>query len=212
MIEKITIENDAELSDLPPITVGEILFAFKEYKAIFKTELKKEPETFYDIPIKIVIKRISNNMVVDLLGIRRIEMNKEGTGIWFICSVNQSDSIFIHNKSIVKLKISTKPISEIKAGFSYLKSIFDKNQKKLSNHFYDLPVRIIVMEGTEGKNEKVIDTLDIVTILMDDIGAGVFCHSFVNDITMIENNPDVRILLDESEKKYAELMQKLNKR
>ena len=66
------------------------------------------------------------------------------------------------------------------------------------------------MSGDEGNNERLVDTLDIATLLMDDVGSGIFCHSLVNDIEMIKNDAGLKKLLDESEMQYTELMKKLS--
>ena len=107
------LENDSESAGLPLFSVGELLVSFYEFKKIFDRELKKSLKFFPSIPVKIVIKRMSNNMVVDLLGITRIEMDKKRTGVWLICHVNRSDSVFIHERSIVKLKLTTKTVKDI---------------------------------------------------------------------------------------------------
>lgn len=210
MIKKINTSNDEELLNLNPITVGEILAAFHEFKNIFKNKLKKNPEIFSQLPVKIVIKRLSNKNVVDLIGIRRIEMNKEGSCIWLVCFANVNDSIFIHNKSIVKLKLSTKPVNEVSNGFNFFKKIYDDKFSNTSKIFFDLPVKVVIMSGDEGNNERIVDTLDIATLLMDDVGSGIFCHSLINDIEMIKNDAGLKKLLDESEMQYTELMKKLS--
>tara|TARA_A100001011_G_C14038463_1_gene726743 strand:- start:175 stop:846 length:672 start_codon:yes stop_codon:yes gene_type:complete len=210
VIKKNNISGDNELLNLGSITVGEILAAFNEFQNIIKNKLKKNSEIFSQLPLKIVIKRVSNNKVVDLIGIRRIEMNKEGTCIWLVCFANVSDSIFIHNKSIVKLKLTTKPVNEVSNSFNFFKKIHDDKFNNSSRVFFDLPVKVVIMSGEEGNDERVVDTLDIATVLMDDVGSGIFCHSLINDIEMIKNNAGLKKLLDESEMQYTELMKKLS--
>jgi hypothetical protein len=204
--------KNLELQDLQPITVGEILYSFREFKAIFESQLKKEASSFAKIPLKIIIKRISNNKVIDLMGIRRLEFDKTGSCIWFVCSVNEDDSIFIHNNEIVKLKLTTKSVSEISDGFDHFKKIFTHAQNNKAALFYDLPVKIVIIKGQEGKDEVVVDTLDIVTTLMNDVGSGIFCHSIIDDYRMIRNSPSTKKLLDKSEAQYTNLINKLSLR
>ena len=210
--KKNNISDGKKVHNFDPITVGEILVAFKEFQNIFVNRLKKSHEIYSDLPLKIVIKRISNQKVVDLIGIRRIEMNKEGTCIWFVCFVNKNDSIFIHDKSIVKLKLTTKPINDVYSGFNFFRKIYEEKFNKTSKSFLDVTVKVVIMSGLEGKNEKVVDVLDIATLLMDDIGSGIFCHSIINDIDMIEKDPKLKKILDESEMQYTKLMKKLSKK
>ena len=200
----------SKFNDLKSITVGEILYAIEQFKNIFEHQLKKNSENFSNIPLKVVIKRLSNNKVVDLIGIRRVEMNKEGSYIWFVCSVNKSDSIFIHNNEIVKLKLSTKSINEISDALNHFKKVFEHSLRIESKLFYDLPVKIVIMNGIEENDEEFVDTLDIATVLMNDVGSGIFCHSLIDDLKMIRDNPNYKKLLDESENKYANLMQRLS--
>ena len=211
-MNKSKTPDNTELLNLQPIAVGEILVAFKDFQNIFENKLKKNPEIFSGLPLKIVIKRISNQKVVDLVGIKRIEMSKDGSCIWLVCFVNETDSIFIHNKSIVKLKLATKPISEVSKGLDFFKNMYEKQFNKTGKTFFDLPVRVVIMSGKEGESEKLVDTLDIATLLMDDVGSGIFCHSLIDDIDMIKNNPKLEKLLNESETQYAQLMKELNQK
>ena len=64
---------------------------------------------------------------------------------------------------------------------------------------------------TDDRNDKLLDCLDIATTLMNDTGSGVFYHCLVDDMRLISENPDLEKILDESEKKYANLMSKLIK-
>ena len=212
MIKKNDFLNDKELLNFPPITVGEVLAAIKELRNIFENQLNKNREIFYGLPLKIVIKRFSNQKVVDLIGIKRIELSNEGSCIWLVCSTNESNSIFIHDKSIVKLKLSTKSIGEISKGVDYFKTVFEDQFRKSKKNFLDLPVKIVVVSGSERKNEKVVDTLNITTLLMDDIGSGIFCHSLIDDIKMIQRNPKLEKLLDEAENQFTKLMIKLSQK
>ncbi len=211
-MKKNNIFDTKELLNLQPITVGEVLVAFKEFKNIFENKLKKKSEVFSQLPLKIVVKRISNQKVVDLVGIRRIEMSNDGSFVWFVCFVNKNDSIFIHNKSIVKLKLSTKPVSEVSNGLIFFKKIYENQFNKHSKVFFDVPVKVIIMNGVEGKNENIVDTLEITTLLMDEVGSGIFCHTLINDIDMIKKNPKLEKLLDESEAEYTKLMKTLSKK
>ncbi len=202
MIDKRNRKKTIE--EFSPITVGEVLTSFEDFKKILKNNLKKPPDTLLNLPIKSIVKRLSNNKVIDLMGIRRIEMTKGLDSIWLICSVNETDSIFIHENSISKLNLSTKPIGEVYDALDHFKKNF-----KNSSAFYELPVRIAVVKGKNKKDEKLVDKLEIMSILMDNVGSGVFCHSLVDDFKMIEENPSIEKLLDDSEKKYTILIDKL---
>ena len=207
-----TNDRENEIQNLLPMTVGELLASFAEFKIILKDKLKKDPEILGDLPIKSIVKRLSNNKVIDLMGIRRVEMNKEGKYIWFICPVNDTNSLFIHEDSITKLNLSTKPISEILNGLNHFKNIFEKKNISNIKKFYDMPVRIAVVKGKDKQDEQLVDSLEIAAVLIDNVGSGVFCHSLIDDFKMIKENPSIENLLDTSEKKYAELIDKLNKK
>ena len=158
--------------------------------------------------MKIVVKRLSNNKVVDLLGITRLELNKEKTCIWVVCPSNKTSSIFTHNGDIYKLKLKTLSIGDITKNFDNLRKTVCTNGDMELKRFLDLPVKVII---TEEKTEKILDCLNIATTLINDTGSGVFYHCLVDDIRMISENPDLEKILDESEKKYANLMSKLIK-
>ena len=61
---------------LKSICVGEILYSHGHFSEILKKGLKKSANELSIAPVKIVVKRSSNNKVIDLLGIKRIELNK----------------------------------------------------------------------------------------------------------------------------------------
>ena len=197
-------------TNIPPITVGEVLLSIKEFNSIFTEKLRKKPEIFSTLPIKIVVKRLSNKKVVDLIGIRRTEINKELNTIWFVSNVNNNDSIFIHNNAIVKLNLKTKPVREILDAFDYFKKTYTKKNQKAEKLFFELPIKIAVMESDHLKNEKLIDTLDVAALFMDDKGSGVFFHSFIDDIKLIRDDPKMKNILDSSEEKYSQLMSKIS--
>ena len=73
------------------------------------------------VPVKIVVKRLSNNKVIDLLGIKRLEHNKEKTCIWVVCPSNKKSSIFTHNGDIYKLNLKTLSVGDIAKNFDNLR-------------------------------------------------------------------------------------------
>ena len=75
-----------------------------------------------------------------------------------------------------------------------------------------MPVKLAIVNELEVNNEEVIDILDIVTLLMDDTGSGIFCHSLIDDIKMIGINPHLEKLLNEAQKKYFNLLKNLKSR
>ncbi len=159
--------------------------------------------------MKIVVTRLSNNKVIDLLGIKRLELNRAKTCIWVVCPSNKTSTIFTHNGGIYKLKLTTLSIGDVTKCFDNLKKAICTNDGMNLKHFLDLPVKAII---TDEKTEKILDCLDIATTLMNDTGSGIFYHCLVNDIRLISENPDLERILNESEKKYATLMSKLIKK
>ncbi len=158
--------------------------------------------------MKIVVKRLSNNKVIDLLGIKRLELSREKTCIWVVCPSNKTSSIFTHNRDIYKLKLTTLSIGDITKCFDNLKKAICTNDGTDLKHFLDLPVRVII---TDERTEKILDCLDIATTLMNDTGSAIFYHCLVDDIRLISENPDLEKILNESEQRYATLMSKLIK-
>ena len=158
--------------------------------------------------MRIVVKKLNNNKVINLLGIKRLELNKEKTCIWVVCPSNKASSIFTHKGDIYKLKLTTLSIGDISKCFDNLKKAICINDGLDLKHFLDLPVRVII---TDEKTEKILDCLDIATTLMNDTGSGIFYHCLVDDIRQISENPDLEKILNESEKRYATLMSKLIK-
>ena len=191
---------------LSPISVGEILYSHRHFSEILSEKLTKYSVQLSTVPVKIVVKRLSNNKVIDLLGIKRLELSKEKTCIWVFCPSNKTSSIFTHNGDIYKLKLKTLSIGDITKCFDNLKKAVCTNDGMDPKHFFDLPVRVIV---TDERTEEIFDCLDIATTLMNDTGSGVFYHCLVDDIRLISENPGLEKILDESEKKYAALMSKL---
>jgi len=147
--------------------------------------------------------------VIDLLGIKRLELNRAKTCIWVVCPSNKTSTIFTHNGGIYKLKLTTLSIGDVTKCFDNLKKAICTNDGMNLKHFLDLPVKAII---TDEKTEKILDCLDIATTLMNDTGSGIFYHCLVNDIRLISENPDLERILNESEKKYATLMSKLIKK
>lgn len=190
------------------ICVGEILYSQGHFSEILRKELKKCANELSIVPVKIVVKRLSNKKVIDLLGIKRIEFNKEKTCIWVVCPSNKTSSIFTHNGDIYKLNLKTLTIGDITQSFESLRQVICTNGGVALKHFLDIPVKVIVTGET---TEKIIDCLDIATTLINDTGSGVFYHCLVDDVRMISENPSLEKILDESEKKYATLMSKLIK-
>ena len=190
------------------ICVGEILYSHGHFSEILRKELKKCANELSIVPVKIVVKRLSNKKVIDLLGIKRIEFNKEKTCIWVVCPSNKTSSIFTHNGDIYKLNLKTLTIGDITQSFESLRQVICTNGGVALKHFLDIPVKVIVTGET---TEKIIDCLDIATTLINDTGSGVFYHCLVDDVRMISENPSLEKILDESEKKYATLMSKLIK-
>ena len=193
---------------LSSICVGEILYSHRHFREILSEKLTKYSDQLSTVPVKIVVKRLSNNKVIDLLGITRVELNKEKTCIWVVCPSNKASSIFTHNGDIYKLRLKTVSIGDITKTFDNLKKVICNDVSMDIKHFLDLPVKVIV---TDERTEKILDCLDIVTTLMNDTGSGVFYHCLVDDIRLISENPDLEKILDESEKKYATLISKLIK-
>ena len=193
---------------LSPICVGEILYSHRHFNEVLSENLTKYSDQLSTVPVKIIVKRLSNNKVIDLLGIKRLELNKEKTCIWVVCPSNKKSSIFTHDGDIFKLKLKTLSIGDITKCFDNLKKVICTNDGMDLKHFLDLPVKVVV---TDDRVEKILDYLDIVTTLMNDTGSGVFYHCLVDDIRLISENPALEKILDESEKKYATLMSKLIK-
>ena len=193
---------------LTPICIGEILYSHRHFSEILSKKLTKYSDQLSTVPVKIVVKRLSNNKVIDLLGIKRLELNKQKTCIWVVCPSNKTSSIFTHNGDIYKLRLKTVSIGDITKTFDNLKKVICTDGSMGLKHFLDLPVKVIV---TDEKTGEILDCLDIVTTLMNDTGSGVFYHCLVDDIRLISENPDLEKILDESEKKYAALISKLIK-
>ena len=193
---------------LNPICVGEILYSHRHFSEILSEKLTKYSDQLSTVPVKIVVKRLSNNKVIDILGITRLELNKEKTCIWVICPSNKTSSIFTHNGDIYKLRLKTVSIGDITKTFDNLKKVICTDGSMGLKHFLDLPVKVTV---TDEKTGEILDCLDIVTTLMNDTGSGVFYHCLVDDIRLISENPDLEKIMDESEKKYAALISKLIK-
>ena len=188
------------------ICVGEILYSHGHFSEVLSETPTEYSDQLSTVPVKIVVKRLSNNKVIDLLGIKRLELNKEKTCIWVVCPSNRTSSIFTHNGGIYKLNLKTLSIGDITICFDNLKKEICTNDGMDLKHFLDLPVKVII---TDERNDKLLDCLDIATTLMNDTGSGVFYHCLVDDMRLISENPDLEKILDESEKKYATLMSKL---
>ena len=193
---------------LSSICVGEILYSHGHFSKVLSGKITKHSDQLSTVPVKIVVKRLSNNKVIDLLGIERLELNREKTCIWVVCPSNKTSSIFTHNGDIYKLKLTTLSIGDISKCFDNLKKAICANDGKSLKHFLDLPVRVII---TDERIEKILDCLDIATTLMNDTGSGIFYHCLVDDIRLISENPDLEKILDESQKRYTTLMSKLIK-
>ena len=191
-----------------PICIGEILYSHKYFSEVLRKGPIKSPDQLSTVPVKIVVKRLSNNKVIDLLGIKRIELNKKKTCIWVVCPSNKKSSIFTQNGNIHKLKLKTLSIGDITKSFENLKKAICTDDGFSLKHFLDIPVKVVV---TDEVAEKILDYLDIATTLINDTGSGVFYHCLVDDVRMISENPDLERILDESEKKYADLISKLIK-
>ena len=191
---------------LSSICVGEILYSHGHFSKVLSEKLMKCSDQLSTVPVKIVVKRLSNNKVIDLLGIKRLELNKEKTCIWVVCPSNKKSSIFTHNGDIYKLNLKTLSVGDITKNFDNLRKTVCTNGDMELKRFLDLPVKVII---TEEKTEKILDCLNIAATLINDTGSGVFYHCLVDDIRMISENPDLEKILDESEKKYANLMSKL---
>ena len=190
------------------ICVGEILYSHGHFSEVLSETPTEYSDQLSTVPVKIVVKRLSNNKVIDLLGIKRLELNKEKTCIWVVCPSNKTSSIFTHDGDIYKLKLKTVSIGDITKTFDNLKKVICNDGGMDLKHFLDLPVKVIV---TDERTEKILDCLDIATTFINDTGSGVFYHCLVDDIRLISENPDLEKILDESEKKYAALMSKLIK-
>ena len=200
----ITINGEKSRS----ICVGEILYSHGHFSKILSEKIAKYSDQLSTVPVKIVVKRLSNNKVIDLLGIKRLELNLEKTCIWVVCPSNKTSSIFTHNGDIYKLKLTTLSIGDVTKCFDNLKRAICTNDGMDLKHFLDLPVRVII---TDERTGKILDCLDIATTLMNDTGSGIFYHCLVDDIRLISENPDLEKILNESEQRYATLMSKLIK-
>ena len=194
--------------NLNSFCVGEILYSHRHFSEVLKKEVGKYESQLSMIPVKIVVKRLSNNKVIDLLGITRLELNKEKTCIWVVCPSNKTSSIFTHNGDIYKLRLKTVSIGDITKTFNDLKKVICTDGCMDLKYFLDLPVKVIVIDE---RTEKILDCLNIATTLMNDTGSGVFYHCLVDDIRLISENPDLEKILDQSEKKYDALISKLIK-
>ena len=60
-----------------PICVGEILYSHEHFSEVLRKDFTKSPDQLLMVPVKVVVKRLSNYKVIDLLGIKRIELNKK---------------------------------------------------------------------------------------------------------------------------------------
>ena len=204
-MHKSTGTNGEKLSS---ICVGEILYSHGHFRKILSEKIAKYSDQLLTVPVKIVVKRLSNNKVIDLLGIKRLELSREKTCIWVVCPSNKTSSIFTHNGDIYKLNLKTLTIGDVTQSFESLRQVICTNGGVALKHFLDIAVKVIVTDET---TEKIIDCLDIATTLINDTGSGVFYHCLVDDVRMISENPNLEKILDESEKKYAALMSKLIK-
>ena len=194
--------------NLNSVCVGEILYSHRHFGEVLKKEVGKYESQLSMIPVKIVVKRFSNNKVIDLLGIKRIEPNKDNTCIGVFCPSNKKASVFTHNGEIYKLNLKTFSIGDITKTLEFLKKEICTNCGMALKHFLNIPVKVIIIDET---TDKILDCLDIATTLMNDTGSGVFYHCLVDDAKMISENPDLEKILDESERKYATLISKLVK-
>ena len=204
-MHKGIVTNGEKLSS---ICVGEILYSHRRFSEVLSKKLSKYSDQLSTVPVKIVVKRLSNDKVIDLLGITRLELNKEKTCISVVCPSNKTSSIFTHNGDIYKLRLKTVSIGDITKTFDNLKKVICTDGGIDLKHFLDLPVKVIVIDE---RTEKILDCLNIATTLMNDTGSGVFYHCLVDDVRLISENPDLEKILDESEKKYASLISKLIK-
>jgi len=62
---------------LSSICVGEILYSHRRFSEILSKKLTKHSDQLSTVPVKIVVKRLSNKKVIDLLGIKRLELTKK---------------------------------------------------------------------------------------------------------------------------------------
>ena len=131
------IGNNGE--KLSSICVGEILYSHRCFREILSKKLTKYSDQLSTVPVKIVVKRLSNNKVIDLLGITRLELNKEKTCIWVVCPSNKTSSIFTHNGDIYKLKLKTLAIGNITTCFDNLKKLICTNEGMDVKHFFISP-------------------------------------------------------------------------
>ena len=101
--------------------VGEILYPHRHFSEVLSKKLTKYSDQSSTVPFKVVVKRLSNYKVVDLLGIKRLELNKEKTCIWVVSPSNKTSSIFTHNGDIYKLKLKTLAFGNIRTWFDNFK-------------------------------------------------------------------------------------------
>ena len=190
------------IKDLDPITVGELLLSFKDLSNVYAKKIDKKTSDFASLPVRLVIKRVSNNQVVDLLRVKGVEAD-ERRNCFLITGLATSDEVvFTHEGKITKLNNSSIKIGDLINKFHLCKHILVNNIKNSDKEFYSIPVRIAVID----KNNKVVNFLEIITSLMDDVGSCVFCHCIIDDEKMIRENHLAKKSLDLAEKRYKNLI------
>ena len=147
------------IKELDPITVGELFLSFKDLNNVYSKKLDKKTSDFASLPVKLVIKRVSNNQVVDILRVKGVEADKK-RNCFLITGLATSDNVvFSHEGTITKLNNSSIKIGDLINKFHLCKHILVNNMRNSAQKFYSIPVRIAVID----KNNKVVNILEIIT-------------------------------------------------
>ena len=191
------------IKDLDPITVGELLLSFKDLSNVYAKKIDKKTSDFASLPVRLVIKRVSNNQVVDLLRVKGVEADERRNCFLITGLATSDDVVFTHEGKITKLNNSSIKIGDLINQFHLGKHILVDKMKISDEKFYSIPVRVAVID----KNNKVVNFLEIITSLMDDIGSSVFCHCIIDDEKMMRENQLAKKSFELAEKRYKNLIE-----
>ena len=188
---------------LDPITVGELFLSFKDLSDVYSEKHGKKTNDFTSLPVRLVVKRSSNNQVVDLLQVKGVNADKESNCFLITGLATSDDVVFTHEGKITKLNNSSIKIGDLINQFHLGKHILVDKTKTSDEKFYSIPVRIAVID----KNNKVVNFLEIITSLMDDVGSSVFCHCIIDDEKMMRENQLAKKSFELAEKRYKNLIE-----
>lgn len=194
------------ITDLDPITVGELFLSFRDLKDVYSKKLGKKAIDFASLPVRLVVKRASNNQVVDLLRVKGVEPDKKRSRFLITGLADDNNVVFNHRGTITKLNNSSIKIGKLIDKFHLCKHVLINHMKDSEQKFYSLPVRIAVIDVNTG---KVVNFLEIITSLMDDIGSSVFCHCLIDDEKMIQENHLAKKSLELAEKRFKHLIENI---